>query len=200
MPAVRARLLAALGGVAVAVVLGDWFGACAGIVTAAVLAVALPRVEPPQLRRERIRAAADLPIAADLLAATLRTGAPPDRAAGCVGEALGGPVGVRLVRVARALRVGVPPEQAWAALADLAGTERLVRAAVRSADRGTALAPALDRLADELRAQRETTAEAAARRVGVLAVLPLGMCFLPAFLLAGVVPVVIAVLGDVLTY
>lgn len=199
MPARRSRLLAVLGGLAVAVVLGGWIGACAGAAATAVLVVALPRIEPTARRRERIRAAADLPLTADLLAATLRTGAPPERAAGSVGEAIGGPVGVRLVRVARALRVGVPADQAWAALADLEGTERLVRAAVRSADRGTALAPTLDRLADELRAARETAAEAAARRVGVLAVLPLGLCFLPAFLLAGVVPVVVAVLGDVLT-
>ena len=39
---------------------------------------------------------------------------------------------------------------------------------------------------------------AAARRSGVLIVLPLGLCFLPAFVLAGLVPVVVAVLGDVL--
>lgn len=41
-------------------------------------------------------------------------------------------------------------------------------------------------------------AEASARRAGVLIVLPLGLCFLPAFILAGLVPVIVAVLGDVL--
>jgi pilus assembly protein TadC len=40
--------------------------------------------------------------------------------------------------------------------------------------------------------------EAAARRAGVLVVLPLGLCFLPAFVFAGLVPVIVAVLGDVL--
>jgi len=30
-------------------------------------------------------------------------------------------------------------------------------------------------------------------------VLPLGLCFLPAFVLAGLVPVIVAVLGDVLS-
>ena len=53
-------------------------------------------------------------------------------------------------------------------------------------------------LADDLRADRAVAAEAAAQRAGVLIVLPLGLCFLPAFLLAGLVPVVVAVLGDVL--
>ncbi len=41
--------------------------------------------------------------------------------------------------------------------------------------------------------------DAAARRAGVLIVLPLGLCFLPAFVLAGLVPVLVAVLGDVLS-
>ena len=33
----------------------------------------------------------------------------------------------------------------------------------------------------------------------MLIVLPLGLCFLPAFVLAGLVPVIVAVLGDVLS-
>ena len=69
---------------------------------------------------------------------------------------------------------------------------------MRSSSSGGALAGALLRLADDLRADRSVAAEAAARRSGVLIVLPLGLCFLPAFVLAGLVPVVVAVLGDVL--
>jgi Flp pilus assembly protein TadB len=145
--------------------------------------------------------AVDLPVAADLLAAALRAGAPPGTAARVVGAALRGPggdrpepVGDRLCRVAEALRDGTP--DAWGAMRDLPGGDRLARAAVRSAHSGAALSGALDRLAADLRADRVAAAQARARRVGVLAVLPLGLCFLPAFLLAGVVPVVIAVLGD----
>ena len=78
------------------------------------------------------------------------------------------------------------------------GAERLAAAALRSANSGAALAGALTRLADDLRADRATAAEASARRAGVLIVLPLGLCFLPAFILAGLVPVIVAVLGDVL--
>ncbi|PSK61713.1 hypothetical protein B0E53_06380 [Micromonospora sp. MH33] len=70
--------------------------------------------------------------------------------------------------------------------------------ATRSSSSGAALAGALTRLADDLRSDRSTAAEAAARRAGVLIVLPLGLCFLPAFILAGLVPVIVAVLGDVL--
>jgi len=163
-----------------------------------VLVRLLRRLEPDIARTERLRAAADLPLAADLLAAALRAGAAVDRAADAVGTALGGPLGERLRRVARALRLGATAEEGWRHLADIAGADRLCRAAVRSSSSGAALASALGRFADDLRAARLTDQDAAGRRAGVLLVLPLGLCFLPAFVLAGLVPVIIAVLDDVL--
>ncbi|GII26276.1 hypothetical protein Pme01_58730 [Planosporangium mesophilum] len=193
----RTPAAAVLAGVATAGLLGGPGGVAAGVVVAAVLWWAARRWSTD--RREDLRAAAaDLPIAVDLLAAALRAGAPPARAAEVVGEALGGPLGRRLVRVATALRLGTPPDEAWAPLAAVPGAERVRRAAVRSADSGAAMTGALGRLAGDLRAARTAHAEAAAQRLGVLVVLPLGLCFLPAFVLTGVVPVVVAVLGDVL--
>ena len=62
---------------------------------------------------------------------------------------------------------------------------------------GLAMAQALERLAEDLRCDRAAAAEAAVRRASVLAVLPLGLCFLPAFLLTGVVPVVVSILAGV---
>jgi pilus assembly protein TadC len=194
----RRRLLALACGVMAGVGVGGRAGVAAGAVLVGVLWWALPRVAAARAATALRRAAAGLPDAADLLAAALRAGAPPGQAAGVVGTAVAGPVGERLARVGRALRLGDTPAQAWAHIADLPGGERMARAAVRSADSGSALARALSRLADELRAARAAEADAAARRAGVLVVLPLGLCFLPAFLLAGVVPVVIAVLDGVL--
>ncbi|WP_338090909.1 type II secretion system F family protein [Planosporangium thailandense] len=182
---------------ATAGLVGGWFGPAAGGVVAVTGWWALRRW-PVGSGGERRAAAADLPVAVDLLAAALRAGAPQARAAEVVGEAFGGPLGRRLVRVATALRLGARPVEAWAPLTDVPGVERVCRAAVRSADSGGAMAGALDRVAGDLRAIRAARAEAAAQRLGVLVVLPLGLCFLPAFLLTGVVPVVVAVLGDVL--
>ncbi len=193
-----ARMAAVLGGVAVALLLDGLPGIGAGALAALVLDRLLRRLEPAAVRAERLRAVGDLPLAADLLAAALRAGTPVDAAVTAVGEALGGPLGVRMSRVARALRLGGEPDTAWAHVADIRGTERLVSAAVRSSASGGALAGALSRLADDLRADRAVAIEAAGRRAGVLIVLPLGLCFLPAFVLAGLVPVVIAVLSDVL--
>jgi Flp pilus assembly protein TadB len=183
-------------GVVVGLIVGGWPGATVGVSVTPVAWLVLRRVEPPARRRERLAAAAELPIAADLLAAALRAGAPMAHAAQAVGAALGGPLGARLGLVARSLSDGAAPAEAWAHLADVTGAARLVRAAVRSAESGAALGGALGRLGEDLRAARAAAAEAAARRVGVLAVLPLGLCFLPAFVLTGVVPVVVAVLGD----
>jgi pilus assembly protein TadC len=189
---------AVLVGVAVGVLVGGWWGCCAGLGVAVGLHQLLHRMEPSAVRQARLRAVADLPLAADLLAAALRAGAPVDRAAAAVAEALGGPLGEHLARVERSLRLGADPPEAWSQLAAVAGAERVIAAAVRSSASGAALAGALSRLADDLRADRTVAAEAAARRAGVLIVLPLGLCFLPAFILAGLVPVVVAVLGDVL--
>jgi pilus assembly protein TadC len=191
-------VIALAAGLAVAGVLGSWWavpvGAAAGVATDQLLR----RMEPAAVRADRLRAVADLPLAADLLAAALRAGAPVDRAVEAVADALGGPLAELLRRTARSLRLGAAPVDAWAHLSGVRGADRLIAAAVRSSASGGALAGVLTRLADDLRADRSVAAEAAARRAGVLIVLPLGLCFLPAFVLAGLVPVVVAVLGDVL--
>jgi pilus assembly protein TadC len=191
-------LAAATAAAATVVVIGGWAGPAASLPAAGIAWLVVRRLEPARQRRSLQRAAADLPIAADLLAGALRSGAPVGPAAKAVGAALDGPVGERLRMVGEALLAGGLPSDAWAYLTDVPGGERLARAAVRSADSGAALVATLDRLADDLRTARIAAAEAAARRLGVLIVLPLGLCFLPAFLLAGVVPVVVAVLGEVL--
>nr|WP_296073093.1 type II secretion system F family protein [uncultured Actinoplanes sp.] len=195
----RTRLLLTVAvGLAITVVLGSWWGAVLGAAAGLGAFRLLKRREPEPQRRERLAAAADLPLGADLLAAALRAGAPVDRAAVEVAEALGGPLGERLDRTGRLLRLGAEPAEAWGHLTDVAGADRLVTAAVRSSSSGSALARALGRVSDDLRADRRVAAEAAAQRVNVLIVLPLGLCFLPAFVLAGLVPVVMSVLAGVL--
>ena len=195
-----AAIRSVLCGLLPVLVIGPAAGAViAGPVTFAMYAWLRRRPTPAQLLEVR-QVEADLPFAADLLASALRAGAPPDIAAGCAGRALGGPLGERLQRVERALRLGAPAEEAWSYLTagGVDATGRLARAAVRSQHSGAALAGSLRRVADDLRADRLIDADAAGRRAGVLIVLPLGLCFLPAFVLAGLVPVIAAVLGGVL--
>lgn len=63
---------------------------------------------------------------------------------------------------------------------------------------GAPSARMLQAAAARARAERRHTAEAAAEKLGVSMMLPLGACFLPAFILLGVVPVVISMLPDAL--
>ncbi|GHH39439.1 type II secretion system F family protein [Streptomyces candidus] len=144
---------------------------------------------------EAAAAGRQLPLAADLLAACVAAGAGPVEAAGAVGESLGGPVGERLVRVAAELRLGGEPAEAWGRLGAVPGAAGLARCLERAGASGAPAAGPVGRVADRLRAERARRAEAGANRAAVLIVLPLSVCFLPAFLLLGVAPVVIG-LGE----
>ena len=53
-------------------------------------------------------------------------------------------------------------------------------------------------LAVDLRAAARTATDAEVRRAGVRILAPLGLCFLPAFVCLGVVPLVIGLAGNVL--
>jgi pilus assembly protein TadC len=109
-----------------------------------------------------------------------------------------------LRRAADVLALGADPAVAWSAPPDLpAGsldtqTDALLRLARRSATSGAALAEAVAALAARCRHDAAHTAVAAAERAGVLIAGPLGLCFLPAFVCLGIVPVVAGLAGDLL--
>jgi Flp pilus assembly protein TadB len=164
----------------------------AGVVVGVVVGVLLDRwLHRLPRREEAVRAErreADTPLAADLLAAALLSGATPDVALLVVGEALSESIGPELVQVARAFGSGASADEAWAvAPTDLDGLAEVFR---RSAASGTPAAPALVTFADQCRSVRRTRLRERAGRVGVRSAMPLSICFLPAFLLLGVVPVV----------
>jgi len=186
------------GGLLAWELIGGPAGVAAGVVAAVAVARGLSRLETSSARALREQARADLPFVADLLAAALRSGAPTERAARIVGTAVGGPVGRQLAGVADGLRLGLDPTDAWAAMRAIPQASRLADAVVGSADSGAAVAGALERFADGQRVAGAARVEAAAQRLGVLMVLPLGLCFLPAFVFAGIAPVIVAVLGGVL--
>jgi pilus assembly protein TadC len=141
---------------------------------------------------------AQLPLAADLLAACLAAGSSPERAAEAVGHALGGPLGDRMVRAATELRLGGEPAVVWQRFGRLPGSAGLARCLERAGTSGVPAVRSVTRLAAELRADRARDGAARARRAAVLVTGPLGLCFLPAFLAVGVAPVVIGLAGSLL--
>lgn len=134
----------------------------------------------------------------ELLAACLRAGMPVPVAVRAVAEGLGAAAGPALRRTADLLALGADPAQAWQPALECTATARLARAARRSGRSGTALAELLTRLAAESRAGAREQSEARAQRAGVLIAAPLGLCFLPAFLAIGVVPVLIGLAADLM--
>ncbi|MFI0810525.1 type II secretion system F family protein [Streptomyces echinatus] len=142
-------------------------------------------------------AARQLPLAADLLAACIAAGAGPVIAAHAVGEALGGPVGQALARGAAEVRLGGAPAHAWRSLAPLPGADALARLLERADESGLPAAGPAARLAADARAEWARTATARARRAAVGISAPVGLCFLPAFIAVGVLPVVIGLAGGV---
>ncbi|SFL50524.1 type II secretion system F family protein [Streptomyces pini] len=139
-----------------------------------------------------------LPITAELLAACLAAGSGPGEAAGAVGGSVGGPLGEGLVRASAELRLGGDPAAVWARLGGLPGAAELARCMERAATTGVPAVEPVGRLAAECRARLARAATERARRAAVLVTGPLGLCFLPAFLLAGVVPVVIGLARSLL--
>src|SRR5689334_18451495 len=171
-------------------VLGGVPGIVAGALGAMVTWQVLGRTESPAVRRRRDRLRRDLPTAVDLLASVLASGSSLDRSLAVVARAVGGPVGEELATIGHRLQLGIDPPTVWRAVSDDVVLGPLGRAALRAHESGASVAVAVRRLGAELRARERAEVETRARSVEVRAAAPLGACFLPAFVLLGVVPMV----------
>ncbi len=144
----------------------------------------------------------------DLVRSALAAGASVPAALDALGDALGRDAGAQLRRVVAALRLGADWDEAW----DLMGppeTTASTRSALQTSDSSRirdCLAPAwrdgvdpdplLRQAAATIRSGRSARAREAAARLGVRLVLPLGCCLLPAFVLLGLVPVLLSTGAD----
>lgn len=132
----------------------------------------------------------------DLLALTLRGGAGLVEAMEAVAARVGGPLGLHLQTVAAAGRWGVDDATAWASVPT--AWQPAARALRMAATAGVPPADLLVRAADEVRRAEQQRLEMATATLGVRIVLPLGLVFLPAFVLTTVVPIVLALARQVL--
>lgn len=143
----------------------------------------------------------ELILALELLADALDAGAPPVTALETVAAAMGGALSAPFRRAATAMALGADARSAWQDI-PLAGSSgplgELARAMSRIDEGGARVAASLRRLATREAERAHGRALGAARRAGVLAVAPLGFCFLPAFVLLAVVPVVAGAAHQVL--
>ena len=154
------------------------------------------RRRPPVRSRDPLATASSL----DVLAACLASGMAVSSAAGAAAPSAPPSLAGVLRRAADLLALGADPATAWSNPVlplDNHG-EALLRLARRSASSGTALAQGVAELATGSRHDAADAAGAAAERASVLIAGPLGLCYLPAFLCLGIVPVVAGLAGDVL--
>ncbi len=140
----------------------------------------------------------DLAAGWELLAVCLEAGLPVSLAVTAAVEPLRGAVGARMRRTAGLLELGADPAAAWLAAEQLPALATFARAAGRSAGTGSALAQVARAEAERIRATLLDTAQAKAQRAAVLITAPLGVCFLPAFMVLGIAPVVVGLAGEVL--
>ena len=143
------------------------------------------RPPPPEISTEQAARCALL------VAACLEAGATPAVALRQAAEADSGPDGARLrpvlLQAADELEAGAAacPALANGALRPIGAVFR------RSMLSGSAMSRQLVDAAEQLRSETQFVRLERARRVGVLAALPLGACLLPAFVLLAVVPAVL---------
>ena len=172
-------------------------GAAAGVVAAGVaallagLAARTAAARPDGSDAGADAGAGELAGSWELLAVCLRAGLPVVTALSAATEPVGGPIGRQLRRVAGLLALGADPATAWAGTAEVPALGAFARAAGRAAGTGAALAHVAAAEAERLRAELLDSAQARAQRAAVHITGPLGLCFLPAFLVLGVAPVVI---------
>lgn len=138
----------------------------------------------------------------DLLDAACSAGASVPGSLAAVGSAVGGVRGRVLRRVSGALRLGAGWQEAWteatqeisptAQTPDAAALEPVAAALQPCWQDGVAPGGTLRAAAALIRRERHAQALEAAGRLGVRLVLPLGLCYLPAFVLVGLVPVLMS--------
>jgi len=147
---------------------------------------------------ERTEHGAELASCWELLAACLEAGLPVAGAVLATATPLTGAAGSGMRRVAGLLELGADPVDAWRTVEHRQALAAFARAAARSAGTGAALARVARTECLRLRAELTDAAQARAQRAAVLITGPLGLCFLPAFLVLGIAPVVIGLAGEAL--
>lgn len=154
-------------------------------------------VVPPRRIRlsvKQVEGSVDMAVVLDVAAAALMSGASLPVVLRHLSGALDGlTVGVssspsaKLSEVANMLVMGASWDEAWGGVD---GYDLLARALKPAWVDGVAPVPLLQRAAQTHRLTQVRRAKEAAARLGAALVMPLGLCFLPAFVILGVVPVV----------
>lgn len=174
------------------IMLGWPTGVVIGALAAPMAHRAVDQLESAGGRRRAARIAAQLPSALDLMVATLEVGRPPVTAFGLAAEATSDPLGAELASVAHRLAVSGDSMAVWRSMESDLALAPVGRAFRRAEASGMPVARVVSGVADDLRRERRGRRRDDSRKVAVRTAAPLGICFLPAFFLIGIVPTIIS--------
>lgn len=148
-------------------------------------------------RRQRAASESGAPDAATLLeftAAMLRAGVGIEACLHRLSQDV--PQAQPLAQVHRALTAGQSWDDAWGSVQQRPELSSFGRELAFAYSTGAPTVELLELTAAQARRSRRALLEEQAAKLGVKIVLPLGLCFLPAFILLGVIPVVLGLLQE----
>jgi pilus assembly protein TadC len=144
-----------------------------------------------QQAQSQLSIVAELPFFAQILAALIMTGLNLLIALEVVAPLLNSELKRRTTRTIDLLKVGSSPANAWQEWKEDPVTRDWVGGLIRAQERGRPLANLLRVSAASLVDQRARRAQMQVSKLGVKLSLPIGICFLPAFIFGAIVPIVL---------
>ncbi len=171
-------------------------GLVVGLASAPIVRRQVAALESLRDRRRSAELVRQLPLALDLVAAVLAVGRSPQDAMRIVAASTPPPLGDELSTVAHRVRLAADSTTAWRTL-DGGVLEPVGRALARSEATGAAIVPLMRDVAQDLRRRVRAEQRELVGRIAVRTTAPLGLCLLPAFVLIGVAPTVIAIVGTI---
>lgn len=179
-----------LAPVAAVLLLGPVLGLLIGLALAPVAIRVVQQLESAESRKRAAELAAALPTALDLMVSALEAGRPPVSAFALVAEATPAPLGNELAAVGSRLQIAGDAAAVWQSLTVDPVLGSLGRAFGRAHASGMPVADVVAGVASELRRERAAERRQQSRKIAVQTAGPLGACFLPAFFLIGIVPMI----------
>jgi len=144
--------------------------------------------EPSATRTQRLRLAYLAPEFAELIALCLDSGLPLIDSIEAASQVVGSPASRYAKECTALLRMGAQPEEAFESWRKSAALSPIATVLESVAQTGASGADALRRTSMRLRRSRASQVKRQVRSVGVRATLPIGVCFLPSFILGAVFP------------
>jgi pilus assembly protein TadC len=167
-------------------------------IMAAAGALLLGWTEPRSAGRRRQQLIMEAPQALELMAACVGAGLPVRAACAAVVRACDGPVADDLGQVLAFMELGMGDAAALRTIRDHPQLGVAAADLARSVESGTSTVESLRHHAAAAREARRSGLQVRARAVGVRSVLPLMTCFIPSFLLLGIVPAVVSAVSNAL--